>query len=110
MIWRSGRRKEIFRNQDEQVLVRGLAGWREESRILVPLTEIRQTKRGCRLGSVMNLAPDVLSLEVPMGHLNLSDISVMSSRLYILLKKAFPIPVLLENHYIFFSNTFSFYV
>lgn len=90
--------------------MRGLAGWSEESRILVPLTEIRQTKRGCRLGSVMNLAPDVLSLEVPMGHLNLSDISFLSSRLYILLKKAFSIPVLLENHYIFSSNTFRFYV
>lgn len=50
----------------------------------------------------MNLAPDVLSLEVPMGHLHLSDISFMSSRLYILLKKAYLIPVLLENHYIFF--------
>lgn len=76
----------------------------------MPLTEIRQTKRGCRLGSVMNLAPDVLSLEVPMGHLHLSDISFMSSRLYILLKNAFLILVLLENHYIFSSNTFSFYV
>lgn len=72
--------------------------------------EIRHIRRGCRLGSVMNLAPDVLSLEVPMGHLNLSDVFFMSSGLYILLKKASPIPALLESHSIFPSNTFHFYV
>lgn len=50
----------------------------------------------------MNLALDVLSLEIPMGHLTLSGISFVASRLYILLKQAFPIPVLLENYHIFF--------
>lgn len=73
--------KRIFRKQGEQALTGDREDERrEESRILVPLTDIRQTKKR-RFGAVMNLALDRLSLEVPMGHLNLSGISFMALHL-----------------------------
>lgn len=52
----------------------------------------------------------MLNLEIPTGHLNLSGFSFTASRLCISLKKAFLIPVLLENDHIFSSNTLFLYL
>lgn len=52
MIWRSGQRQESFRKQNEQALMRGsrCEGLGGKSRILVPLTDIRQTRGSVGLG------------------------------------------------------------
>lgn len=49
--------KRVFRKENEQAVPGDREDEkREESRSLVPLTDIRQTKRRCRFRAVMNLA------------------------------------------------------
>lgn len=54
--------KRVFRKENEQAFPGDREDEkREESRSLVPLTDIRQTKRRCRFRAVMSLALPGLS-------------------------------------------------